>query len=121
MKERLNKYFTRDEFACKCGCGYHSVDVELLDVLIGLREHYNAPVRINSGCRCEKHNNEVSTSSKSKHLLACAADIKISGITAHETYKYLDKNYPDEYGLGLHLGFVHLDIRSTKWRREYND
>jgi len=121
MKENLNKYFTRSEFACKCGCGFRTVDVEMLDVLTDLREHFDEPVRSNSGCRCEKHNQAIGGSSRSKHIFACADDITVDNVSPKKVYDYLDKRHPDEYGLGLHKTFVHIDIRSTKWRQEYND
>ena len=47
--------FSRSEFACKCGCGFNSVDVALLDALEQVREKFG-PVSITSGNRCPKHN-----------------------------------------------------------------
>jgi len=119
MKERLNKYFTRAEFACKDGCGFRTVDVEMLDVLTDLREHFGFSVIINSGCRCENHNQMIGGSSRSKHIFACAVDIVVKNISPKRVYGYLDKRYPDTYGLGLHKTFLHFDIRSTKWREIY--
>ena len=52
-KMKLNKYFHRSEFACKCGCGFDTVDTELLKVLTRLRVRFNKPVKITSACRCE--------------------------------------------------------------------
>jgi len=119
MKEMLNKYFSRSEFACSCGCGFRTVDVEMLDVLTDLREHFGEPVRSNSGCRCEKHNQAIGGSSRSKHIFACADDITVDNVSPEKVYDYLDKRYP-VYGLGLHKTFVHFDIRSTKWRQIYH-
>ena len=119
MKEKLNKYFSRSEFACKCSCGFRVVDVEMLGVLNDLRVFFGRPVIINSGCRCEKHNQMIGGSSRSKHIFACAVDIVVKNISPERVYDFLDNKYPDTYGLGLHKTFVHFDIRSTKWRQIY--
>ena len=121
MKEKLNEYFHRSEFACKCGCGFRTVDNELLEVLWDIREHFKKPVIINSGCRCIFHNTRIKGSMRSKHVFACAADIEVIFTLPIEIYNYVDKHHPDEYGLGLHDDFLHLDIRSTKWREKYVD
>jgi len=121
MKERLNKYFKRSEFACKCGCGFNAVDVELLEMVTDVREHFGSPVIINSGCRCSKYNKTkaVGGAPKSKHLRAIATDIKVVGVTPRRVYNYLCKKYPRSYGFGLHSTFVHADIRKRKWREIY--
>ena len=56
MSEWDSKYFKRSEFACKCGCGFDTVDYELVKVLEYIREHFDRPLQINSGCRCATHN-----------------------------------------------------------------
>ena len=119
MKQRLNKYFNRSEFACKCGCGFNTVDTELLEVLTELREECNTPVIINCGCRCSKHNKEVGGAPKSKHLRGIAADIRVKGLTSNTVYSHLNALFPNKYGLGLHDTFLHIDIRRGKWREIY--
>ena len=56
---KISKHFKREEFACKCGCGFDVVDVELLEVLEELRELCGQPITINSACRCKNHNQSV--------------------------------------------------------------
>lgn len=119
MKNRLNKYFKRSEFSCRCGCGFNTVDVELLEVLTELREACNNPVIINCGCRCPKHNKKVGGATKSKHLRGIAADIRVKGLTSNTVYSYFNALYPKKYGLGLHATFLHIDIRKRKWREIY--
>lgn len=109
-------YFKREEFACKCGCGFDTVDTELLDILDDVREYFNAPVTINSACRCEKHNEEVGGSKGSQHKLGRAADIVVRGKTPEEVHDYLDSKYPDSYGLGRYSTFTHIDSRDNKAR-----
>lgn len=119
MKERLNKYFKRSEFSCKCGCGFNTVDIELLKILTEIREYFGKPVIIKSGCRCEKHNKKVNGSLKSKHMRAQATDVEVKGITSAVIYAYLKLKYPKIYGLGLHKRFIHFDVRKRKWRKIY--
>lgn len=110
------KYFKRQEFACKCGCGFDTVDYELAIVLDSLRNNFNTPVIINSGCRCKEHNKEIGGSPKSQHLVGKAADIVVKGIHENMVYAYLDEKYPNKYGLGLYEGRVHIDVRPNKTR-----
>ena len=121
----MMKYFKKSEFTChgkncsadgKSGCGVSIVDVELGDVLDDLRGHYNTPITITSGYRCEKHNTAVGGAKNSQHMQGIAADIKVSGKEPSEVYKLLNEKYPNKYGIGLYKGWVHLDIRTTKAR-----
>lgn len=117
----LNPYFSREEFECKCGeCGQDTVDAELLKVLTDLRVYFGAPVYINSANRCEEHNKKVGGSPRSQHLTSKAADIRVKGHPPLEVYKYLDKEYPDTYGIGLYRSFVHIDVREGKSRWNVN-
>lgn len=67
------KYFILDEFKCKC-CGIQHMDGIFLAMLDNARDHANVPFQINSGYRCEKHNQEVGSTSKN-HTSGKAADI----------------------------------------------
>ena len=113
---KLNKYFSRSEFSCKCGCGFETVDIELLRVLTVVREHFNAPVTINSACRCVKHNKSVGGAKGSKHLLGIAADIVVKGVAPEEVYRFLNNYAGNKYGLGLYGSFNHFDVRPDKAR-----
>jgi len=110
------KYFKRSEFACKCGCGLDTVDYELAKVVDNLREHFNAPTVITSGCRCEEHNKSVGGAKGSKHTLGIACDLKVAGANPRQVYDYLDNKYPDNYGLGVYSSWVHIDVRHTRAR-----
>lgn len=116
---KLSNNFSRHEFKCNCGdCDYDTVDAELVVVLQGLREAYNARVTITSGNRCPAYNKEVGGSNKSYHVRGRAADIVVEGISPDEIYQYLEWKYPDQYGLGYYEDFTHIDTRSKKarWR-----
>lgn len=116
----MNKYFKRKEFACKCNCGFDAVDVELLEVLTMIREHFGQPVTITSGCRCEKHNANVGGASSSQHKLGKAADFQVKGMTPQDVQRALDAMLPkDKYGLGYGKTFTHIDVREKAARFDY--
>lgn len=124
----VSKYFDRDEFECKCGCGFAAVDVELLKVLNELREHFGRATSFNSACRCYRHNekvqkvvnkNYVEGSSKSKHMQGIAVDVVVSNVSPDNVAKYLEEKYPNKYGIGRYKTFTHLDVRASKARWDY--
>ena len=112
----LSKHFSRYEFACKCGCGYDTVDAELITVLEALREHFDRPVTINSGCRCSEHNENIEGGKKSQHLIGRAADIVVKKVDSAVVYRYLTDRYIGKYGIGGYAGFTHIDTRSKRAR-----
>ena len=112
----ISKHFSRYEFACKCGCGYDTVDAELITVLEDVRAYYDRPVTINSGCRCEKHNGNIGGGKKSQHLTGRAADIRVKGIDPAVVYRYLELKYIGKYGIGGYREFTHIDTRRKKAR-----
>ena len=120
-----SEYFERSEFACKCGCGFATVDVELLNVLTKVRMHFDSPVTINSGCRCLEHNEAVqfnanpeyiAYSSRSKHMLGIAADIVVRNVWPADVYDYINSIFKNNYGLGYYDTFTHVDVRPDKSR-----
>lgn len=113
---KLSKNFSSEEFDCRCGCGYNVTPQELVDVLQEMRDDLKAPVTINSASRCKQWNEEVGGAKKSQHLLGTAADIVVKGCTPAYVYEYLDKKYPDKYGIGKYKSFTHIDVRASKAR-----
>lgn len=112
----ISEHFSRIEFACKCGCGFQTVDVELLNVLERLRERFSQPIVINSGCRCPKHNKAIRGSENSKHIQGSAADIVVKNTPTEEVYIYLAESYPDKYGIGKYASWIHIDVRTDRAR-----
>jgi len=112
----ISRNFSRSEFACKCKCGFSTVDIELIKVLEIVRGHFDAPVTVNSACRCELHNTAIGGSYGSKHKQGIAADITVMGVKPYAVYRFLDGYAPNKYGLGLYETFTHLDIRKLKAR-----
>jgi len=106
----LSKHFSRQEFACQCGCGFDTVDSVLIEALESIREHFDSPVTITSGCRCPEHNNAVGGSDNSQHKKGRASDIKVSG-----TSPEIVSNYAKSLGIlsvGTYATFTHVDSRS---------
>lgn len=108
----ISKNFSRYEFACKCGCGFDTVDIELIQVLEDIRADYGHPITISSGCRCKKHNARVGGNDNSQHLYGRAADFSVEGIPASMVYTKLLAMNPGKYGLGLYPAWVHIDTRT---------
>lgn len=113
---KLTENFDRSEFACKCGCGFDTVDVQLIAYLEGIREHFDRPVTITSACRCPDHNMAVGGATNSWHLKGRAADIQVEGTPAHVVQEYCNLiNVP---GLGMYNSFTHIDSREgvSRWQ-----
>ncbi len=116
MMGDLSEHFNRREFQCHCGCGFNTVDVELITVLEDIRSHFKQPVTINSGVRCKNHNELIGGKPSSQHLLGRAADIIINDTPPRVVQFYLLEKYPDQYGIGSYSAFTHIDTRSKKAR-----
>ena len=139
---RISKHFDREEFACCCGCGFDTVDVELIEVLEKLCDYcqealgaYKIMVYILSGCRCIPHNETVQEeyvkgyvpySSDSTHLRGQAADFYVVAVseTGIKTrvpiafvIRYLYTAYSGKYGIGRYKNRAHLDVTSGNARR----
>jgi len=112
----LSTHFKRSEFACKCGCGFSDINPKLIEVLEGVRSHFDAPVVINSGCRCERHNQAVGGKTHSQHLLGNASDIRVKNTAPKAVADYLEAKYPGKFGVGRYPSFTHIDVRTVAAR-----
>lgn len=112
---KISPHFTREEFACSCGCGMDTVDAELLEILEDVRFHFNSPVTVTSGNRCVAKNREAGGANDSQHLRSRAADIKVKDVHPEDVYNYLDLKHT-HIGLGLYSSWVHVDSRGSKAR-----
>jgi uncharacterized protein YcbK (DUF882 family) len=128
----LSRNLSKHEFACKCGCGFDSVSPELVRELQALvdafeKKGYNdVTITINSGNRCPTHNRNEGGSVNSRHMQGLAADFKLKYKTAYgvkkqidptEVADYLDRKYPDTYGVGWYNGRTHFDVSHSGKRR----
>ena len=108
------KYFTPDEFACKCNryCdGFpEQISRNLLVLLDGIREHYGVPVTISSGVRCQTHNANVGGVYNSRHLHGKAADFCVRGKSANTVVSYLQTLPGVRYTYAIDGSWVHVDV-----------
>lgn len=78
------KNFKPEEFRCPCGhcTGYPTwMRVNELKHIQSIRDHYDRPMTITSGLRCEFGNEKVGGSSTSGHLKGKACDFYAKGVT----------------------------------------
>ena len=74
------KWFSMNEFECHCGCrmpdsAKANIVALVEQVLDPVREKLGKPIRVNSGYRCPRHNEEVLGVRNSQHMKGEAADI----------------------------------------------
>ncbi len=109
----LTQNFNRSEFACKCGCGFDSIDPTLVNMLQDSRDATALTYVIASGCRCEKHNasKEVGGRPNSAHLRGRAADIKC--VASQMRYKMVKDLIERFNRIEIRDSWIHVDIDST--------
>ena len=85
------KNFNVSEFTCKCGCGKNDIDQRVINMAQTIRDALGVPVKVNSGCRCVKHNANVGGVKGSKHIKGLAADLscRLGSSKMFETVKKL--------------------------------
>lgn len=132
----LSKNLSRHEFACKCGCGFDIVDHDLVRVLQSTADWFytssdrqkvaRIEIIINSGCRCPEHNKNEGGSKNSRHMKGNAADFKLNyvgpdgkkkQIDPNKIAGYLDRKFPNQYGVGWYNGRTHFDASTGAARR----
>ncbi len=110
---QLSPNFNRSEFVCRhCGALPSGMPPpRLVEVLQAIRDHFNAPVTINSGHRCKTHNANVGGSTNSRHITGDAADIVVRGVAPRDVHAFAESLLAGTGGLGLYNTFVHVDVR----------
>lgn len=106
------RYFTRDEFMCRCGCRRNEIPDSFIHDMDDLREACGFPLVINSGWRCENHPKEKVKEQPGQHNKA-AADVRIHN--GYQRYVVQEKAFKLGFkGIAAAKGFVHVDSRDTK-------
>ena len=83
MKGDLTDNFSRWEFACKCGCGFDQIEMNLVEQIQRFRDLLwiatgkEIPLTISSGIRCEAYNEKIGGTKHSYHMAGMAVDIVI--------------------------------------------
>ena len=138
----LTEHFSRHEFSCKCGCGFDTVDYELLMNLEELADRFmekepdahRVAIHINSGNRCREHDRKIKIKqaqkagrpfiekkSKSQHLVGRAADFRMEYVFENGRRKIPDDDIADlleliyvaRHGIGRYSGRTHYDTRTN--------
>ena len=109
------------EMDCKCGCGKNNIDSDFLQMLNDAQTvasdiiGYYIPFKINSGCRCEAHNESVGGSPTSPHLDGYAADVAVR--TSRERMAMIRAFLSLSVNrIGTGKNFIHVDIHPEKSR-----
>jgi len=119
----ISKNLSRHEMACRCGCGFDTIDIELVEVMQEMCDYYAADVRrivellVTGPNRCREHNAQTpGAKPNSQHLYGRAMDfkLKIMGeqIPPRDIHKYLCEKYPGKHGFGLYRNRNHVDTRT---------
>lgn len=114
--KKVSANFSVREFRCKDGSDPIFIDSELVDILQKIRDRFLLPVNINSAYRTPVHNENEGGAKYSQHLYGKAADIRIDGVAPNTIYEYADSLMPNHGGVIRYSTFVHVDVRSSKWR-----
>ncbi len=117
MGHKISKYFTSEEVACKCGCGYDAINPDVLKIADEVREHVGKSITPSSACRCPEHNKAVGGAPGSQHKKGNAMDLPVDD--PWEVYSWLNTKYPGQYGFGVYNSFVHVDCRTVpaRWNK----
>nr|QJB21316.1 MAG: hypothetical protein [Microvirus sp.] len=113
---KIETHFKASEFQCKDKSEDLLVAAELLSVLEEIRNHFNAPVIINSGYRTPSWNSKVGGSPNSYHCKGMAADIVVKGHNSKEVAEYAD-SIMEKGGVIRYTNFTHIDVREERYRK----
>lgn len=107
------KYFTKDEFACNCGCGRNEIDEDFVSKLNNARGLAGVPFRITSGYRCPIKNMAVGGVSNSAHLKGLAADIYCDN--GNDRYHIIKALLATRFGrIEMGHDWIHVDEDMSK-------
>ncbi len=104
----MSQYFQFEEFTCRCKCGLNNTPPGFIWKLDKARGISGVPYKINSGCRCLKHNRCVGGSPTSTHLRGIAVDIQARSNLRrfHILYGLLQAGFTR---IGMGKTFIHAD------------
>ena len=108
--------FTREEFACQCGCGTNEIQDTVIDFCQELRDTLGTPLTVSSGYRCPKHPIEAAKTTPGTHARGLAADIVVSHGDARSLLR--EALSASKGGVGVHQKgsgrFVHVDVSEDR-------
>lgn len=117
-KTALTKNFSRYEFDCPCGCGTQMVDPELAEKLQRIRDVVGKKIKITSGYRCLKRNQDAGGGTNSRHRYGMAADWRLEDRSLNPVALGILAVEAGFGGVGIYwygnYAFVHADTRNAK-------
>lgn len=113
---KVSEHFKAKEFQCQDKTDGVLIATELIETLEKIRNHFNAPVIINSGYRTPSWNSKVNGASNSYHCKGMAADIVVKGHSSNEVAKYAD-SIMEQGGVIRYTNFTHVDVREERYRK----
>ena len=106
-----------EEFRCKC-CGQvafpENIEALVENVLDPAREKLGAPIVVNSGYRCPKHNAAVGGVTNSQHMKGEAADIRCTDIRRLKEIIISQGRFDQ---LIIYPGFLHVSYKRNGGNR----
>ena len=104
---KISTHFSKKELECPC-CGYCEIDKEFIGKLETIRIQFANPMPVTSGCRCEKHNAEVSSNSKGDHTRGLAVDVRLRDRYRRAELLRLALNIRYFKDIAIGKDFIHL-------------
>ena len=108
------RYFSRKEFACKCGRYCDGYPAQIQRGVVELADRARAELKgvgfVSSGLRCPQHNANVGGVSDSRHLNGKAIALRIEGKSARQTLAWAQKQPEVRYSYAIDASYVHMDI-----------
>ena len=112
------KYFTRDEFACKCGGRYcNGYPAEMQEAVVKIadaaRAHFGKPAHVISGLRCPQWNAHEGGVKNSQHMYGEAIDLRIEGVHAETLRQFVSTQPGHRWSYCINSTNVHFDINKV--------
>jgi hypothetical protein len=109
--EVINPFLNSGEVACNCqyqDCNRVLISSRTEKSFYLVREHYGAPIIINSGYRCQRHNADVGGVVNSYHMIGTALDIRPLNSDDYNSVLNLAEKFFDVVIPYKSKGFIHV-------------
>ena len=112
------RYFTREEFRCKCGGRYcNGYPAEMQEAVVKIadaaRAHFGRPAHVISGLRCRQWNAHEGGVANSQHMYGEAIDLRIDGVGSEELRQFVATQPGHRYSYCINTTNVHFDINKV--------
>lgn len=112
------RYFTREEFRCKCGGRYcNGYPAEMQEAVVKIadaaRAHFGRPAHVISGLRCRQWNAHEGGVANSQHMYGEAIDLRIDGVGSEELRQFVATQPGHRWSYCINSTNVHFDINKV--------